>query len=98
MSKNVKYVFATDKLIVVHAQNNIFLRLWVTDKISFEPYRLIKPSDPKAHIHPITDESDFSESCWDLIWVGAQNETAETQSSEITDQEKRSLLSNKLTK
>ena len=52
----------------------------------------------QSYINPITDEPDFSESCWDLIRAGAQDETTEVQSSEITDQEKRSLLSNKIDK
>ena len=46
----------------------------------------------QAAINSNMEEPDFSKSCWDLIRVGASDETAEIQSNEITDQEKRSLL------
>ena len=48
----------------------------------------------QADINHNTDEPDFSESCWDLIRAGAQDETAEIQS----DQEKRSQLINNIDK
>lgn len=50
----------------------------------------VMAQDQTYNNHPITD---FSESCWDLIQTGA---TAEVQSDETIDQQKKSLLSNKI--